>query len=190
MAAPVTFSAPPRPAPALVFAGFLVASAAALAAVFVMQFGFGLAPCVLCIWQRVPHAVAILVAGIGIGSARSAARMHDPGRAMPWRVFMALAFLLLITYIAGSVLAAFHVGVEQHWWAGTEACTGGAGSGLSAEQLQAQLLGTAPARCDEIAWSLFGISLAGYNFILSVGLSAGAAWALLRFARLRRKAQR
>lgn len=189
MAAPVTFPSPPRPAPAIVFAGFLVASAAALAAVFVMQFGFGLAPCILCIWQRVPHAVAILLAGIGIGTARSAARMRDPGRAAPWRAFMALAVLLLLTYLAGSGLAAFHVGVEQHWWAGTEACTGGAGGGLSTEQLQAQLLGTAPAHCDQIAWSLFDISLAGYNFILSVGLSVGAAWALLRFSRLRRKAQ-
>lgn len=189
MAAPVAFPAPLRPAPAIVFAGFLVASAAALAAVFVMQFGFGLAPCVLCIWQRVPHAAAILFAGIGIGTARSAARMRDPGRAMPWRALMALAVLLLLTYLAGSGLAAFHVGVEQHWWAGTEACTGGAGAGLSTDQLQAQLLGTAPARCDQIAWSLFGISLAGYNFILSVGLAAGSAWALLRFARLRRKAR-
>lgn len=186
MAAPSTASCPP---PVAVFAGFLIASAAALAIVFVMQFGFGLAPCVLCLWQRVPHAVAILLGGIGVGVARSASRLRDPARATPWGTFAIIAGFLLLSHLAGAGIAAFHVGVEQHWWAGTEACTGGASGGLTAQELQAQLLGTEPARCDQIAWSLFGISLAGYNFLLSVALATAALWALLRFAPLRRKAR-
>jgi disulfide bond formation protein DsbB len=178
------------PLPVAIFAGFLFASAAALAAVFVFQFGFGLAPCILCLWQRLPHAIAILLSGIGVGSARSAARVRDPYRAAPWGTFAAIAALLLVDHLAGTGIAAFHVGVEQHWWAGTAACTGESGGALSADQLSAQLLGTEPARCDEIAWSLFGISLAGYNFLLSAALAAAAAWSFVRFGRERRTIRR
>jgi len=178
------------PSTVAIFAGFLLASVAALATVFVFQFGFGILPCILCLWQRLPHAIAILVAGVGVGVARSAERMRDPYRAAPWGMFAALAVLLLVDHLANVGLAAFHIGVEQHWWAGTEACTGASGAGLSADQLAAQLLGTPPARCDEIAWSLFGISLAGFNFLLSLTLAAAAAWATLRFNRARRGVRR
>jgi disulfide bond formation protein DsbB len=169
------------PPPGTVFTGFLLASAAAIAAVFVFQFGFGLQPCVLCLWQRLPHALAILIAGAGIGQARAIDPLRHPFRPVPWRTFTVLAALLIVDHLANAGIAAFHVGVEQHWWAGTAACTGGAPTGLTADQLSAQLLDTKPARCDEIAWSLFGISMAGYNLLLSLALAGTATWAFVRF---------
>jgi disulfide bond formation protein DsbB len=171
----------PAQTPGTIFTAFMLASIAALAGVFVFQFGFGLIPCELCLWQRLPHALAILVAGVGIGQTRAAGRMPYPGRAMPWRMLTVLAVVLALLHLAGAGTAAFHVGVEQHWWAGTEACTGAAPSGLTIDELRARLLNTPPARCDQIAWSLFGISLAGFNLILSIVLSAVAAWAATRF---------
>jgi disulfide bond formation protein DsbB len=171
----------PAQSPGTIFSAFLLASVAALAGVFVFQFGFGLIPCELCMWQRLPHALAILIAAVGAGQARAAGRMLKPERAMPWRTFAVLAVLLAVVHLAGAGTAAFHVGVEQHWWAGTDACTGAAPAGLSVDELRARLLNTPPARCDQVAWSLFGISLAGFNLILSVTLAAAAAWAAIRF---------
>jgi len=171
----------PAQAPGTIFTAFMLASIAALAGVFVFQFGFGLIPCELCLWQRLPHALAILVAGVGLGQTRAAGRMLYPDKAMPWRMLTGLAIVLALLHLAGAGTAAFHVGVEQHWWAGTEACTGAAPAGLSVDELTARLLNTPPARCDQIAWSLFGISLAGFNLILSVFLSTAAAWAATRF---------
>lgn len=169
------------PSPATIFIGFLLASAGAIAAVFVFQFGFGLQPCVLCVWQRLPHAIAILLSGFGVGQARSVDPFRHPFRAVPWQTFSVLAMLLTIDHLANAGIAAFHVGIEQHWWAGTEACTGGAPTGLTADQLSAQLLQTPVARCDQIAWSLFGVSMAGYNFLLSVALATAGLWAFFRF---------
>jgi disulfide bond formation protein DsbB len=175
------FSASDTPPPSRVFIGFFLASAAALASVFVFQYGFGLMPCVLCVWQRAPHAIAILIAGIGIGQARTIDPLLHPFRPVPWQTFTILAALLCIDHLINAGLAGFHIGVEQHWWAGTDACTGGAPTGLTTEQLRAQLLDTKPARCDEVAWSFLGISLAGFNFLLSLALAGAAAWAFVRF---------
>lgn len=181
MSATSASSSSPGPAPSTVFIGFFAASTAALAAVFVFQYGLGLMPCVLCVWQRAPHALAILLAGIGIGQARAVDPIRHPFRAMPWPTLTVVAGLLFVDHVFNAGLAAFHVGVEQHWWAGTEACTGGAPVGLTAEQLGARLLDTKPARCDEIPWALFGVSLAGFNLLLSLALAAAAGWATLRF---------
>ena len=159
----------------------MLASAGALASVVVFQFGFGILPCVLCQWQRLPHALAVLLAGVGGGQARTADPIRHPFRATPWTTFTVLAGLLLLDHLANTVLAGFHIGVEQHWWAGTAACSGGAPAGLTAEQLSAQLLETPVARCDQIPWALFGVSLAGFNFILSLLLTGAAAWTTLHF---------
>jgi disulfide bond formation protein DsbB len=179
----------PDPAqnPNATFIAFLLASVAALASVFVFQFGFGLIPCELCLWQRLPHALAILIAGFGAGQARAASHMPNPLRVMPWRTFAVVAALLALDHAAGAATAAFHVGVEQHWWAGTDACTGAAPAGLSVDELRARLLDTPPARCDQIAWSFLGISLAGFNLILSVALAAAAATSAARFRALAAK---
>ena len=65
--------------------------------------------------------------------------------------------------------------VESGWWQGSQACTGGQPTAATLDQLMTQVQGKPPARCDEVAWSLFGISLAGYNFLISLALAAIAA---------------
>lgn len=149
----------------------VLAGTAALVAAFVAQYGFGLEPCVLCIWQRWALAIAVALALPGLvpgGTKRLAAAASG------------LAFL------AGAGIAAFHVGVENKWWQGTAGCHAPAfGEVMTAEQLRQSLMGTEVVACDEVAWSLFGLSMADYNFLYSaaVGLILlGAAVALGRRA--------
>ncbi|MCA8926488.1 MAG: disulfide bond formation protein B [Alphaproteobacteria bacterium] len=137
-------------------------------AVLLAAFGFqhlgGLDPCVLCVYQRWPWVAAIVLGALAFGLGGH-------------RGLLALAALALAV---GAGIAAFHVGVEQHWWAGTSECGGTVGAATTVEELKRQLLATPVTRCDEIAWSLFGISMAGYNFLLSAGLAIGVGGALVR----------
>ena len=146
----------PTLAPALM----LIASAAVLGAALLSQYGFGLEPCVLCIWQRWPY-----VASIGLGAAGMALRGSP---VMPWTLAAGGIALL-----AGSGIAVYHVGVEQHWWAGTAACTGGPPA-ATLEELRTQLMGRPPARCDEPAFVFLGLSMAGWNVLVAAGLGAFA----------------
>ena len=68
--------------------------------------------------------------------------------------------------------AFYHVGVEQHWFAGPSACTAGSGSAMTLEEMKRQILGTAPVLCDRVQWSLFGVSLAGWNLLASLAMAA------------------
>lgn len=142
------------------------ASAALLLAAFAFQHLGGLQPCVLCIWQRWPYAVAI---ALGVVTAALARRL-------PAGAVVALLGLLAATFAVDAGIAAFHVGVEQHWWAGTSACGGNLDMrGASVEELRRALMAQPVVRCDEVAWSLFGISMAGYNFLAATVLAAVAA---------------
>ncbi len=145
----------------------VLVSLGALAAAFASEYWGGLAPCVLCIYQRYAYGAAIAV-----GLAAFAL-----GRHLGWRrVTIALAGLV---FLAGAGIAFFHVGVEQLWWRGTEACHApGFDAGMSIAELRKQLLETAFVPCDEVRWSLFGVSIAGYNVLASLllaGLSLRAA---------------
>jgi disulfide bond formation protein DsbB len=154
-----------RGSPALVI---LLCSAAALAAALISEYGFGLQPCQLCLYQRVPYCLAAAVAIIAL---RTGAKWD--------RALLGLCALL---FIGNSGLALFHAGVEQHWWAGPASCSsGGAGGAQTIEELMAQL--NKPVKlpsCDQIAWSLFGISMAGYNVLVSLGLALYAGVAATR----------
>lgn len=136
----------------------LLGSAATLGGAFIFQYGVGLAPCVLCIWQRWPHAIAIMLTLTAVVIAGRSART---GAALLAGAGIAL--------LAGAGIAAFHVGVEYGWWAGTAECGGTTGA-ITLDDLRAQILAAPVVRCDEVAWSLFGISMAGYNFLISVAL--------------------
>jgi disulfide bond formation protein DsbB len=139
----------------------LVLSIAALAAAFTAQYGFGLRPCELCLLQRVPFAVAIVLSALALG-------LRLDGRGV--RVVLALCF---IAFAADAGLALYHVGVEQHWWAGPTSCTGGAGGARTIEDLAAMLSKPIDIpQCDKVAWSLFGISMAGYNVLAGLVLAA------------------
>ena len=140
-------------------------SLAALATAFAFQHAGGLEPCPLCIWQRWPHVATALLAGVSLG-------FRGPAAAVP----VGLAGLAAL---AGAGLAGFHVGVEQHWWQGLEACAGGPPAETVAE-LRKRLLDAVPARCDEVAWSFLGLSMAAWNGLLSLALAGMAAGALRR----------
>src|SRR6516162_160324 len=152
----------------------LVVSAAVLGSAFVSQYWGGLAPCELCLLQRWPWIAAIVISLIAIiVASRSALR---------W-----VALLLVAVFAIGSVLALYHVGVEKHWFAGPSACTGAATAADTVEELKARTLGQMPVRCDEPAWSLWGISLAGWILLASLVIGSSC---LAIFWRLRRPRRR
>jgi disulfide bond formation protein DsbB len=152
----------------------LIASAALLLGALAFQYLGGLAPCVLCMWQRYAHVATIALAVIAV---------FAPHRIAPF--LLAAAGLALLS---GAGIAGFHVGVEQHWWPGTAECGSTIGPAGNIEELRARLMAQPIVRCDEVAWSLFGVSMAGYNLLFSVALGALAllvAWKQLlprRFA--------
>ena len=126
-----------------------------LAGAFLFQL-MGYAPCAMCLWQRWPHAAAILF-GVAVLSGSAP-------RAMA--VFAAMAACVT------AAIGAFHAGVEQGWWEGPSSCTGG-GSGLGG-LTGADLLDTGAANsvvmCDAIVWQL-GLTMAGWNAVLSAALA-------------------
>jgi disulfide bond formation protein DsbB len=129
-----------------------------------------LPPCEMCMWQRYPHIAAAIV---GIGGA-----LLIRGGFVDRRAGIALVAVTALLIAASGVLGVYHAGVEWHFWPGPTSCTG------SAFRFQGTLDLTAPiVRCDAAAWRLFGLSLAGYNALISVGVAL-AAFALL--ARLKR----
>jgi disulfide bond formation protein DsbB len=116
---------------------------------------FGLVPCEMCHWQRWPHYAAVAVAALAFLAPKGAIRM----------LLVLLAGLLIA---ASGAIGVFHAGVEYHWWQGITACTAPVGHG-DAMDLLTQSLRRPLIRCDVPQWSLFGISLAGFNAILSLG---------------------
>jgi disulfide bond formation protein DsbB len=154
---------PARLYPALIAA----ASVAVLAAAFGFQYLGGLDPCVLCVYQRYPYGVVIALAAVAL--------VVPAGRVQAVALGLAAA-----VFLAGAGIAGFHVGVERHWWAGLAAC--GSGAAAAPQDLGALMksLDRQPAACDSVAWSLFGISMAGYNFLISLALAAVAIGAARR----------
>lgn len=131
---------------------------ALLAGAYVSEYGFGLFPCEMCWWQRYAHFAAITLAVVSFV-------------AQPKRVWIALAAVALL---ASGLIGVFHAGVEYGWWEGLTTCAAASGGGDPLASIMAAPL----VRCDEVQWSLFGISLAGFNFIFSTA-GALAAFALL-----------
>lgn len=143
---------------------FAILSAATLGMAFLAQYGFGLAPCELCLWQRWPYAAAIL---LGIAAWKIAAMRP---------LFLGL---LALAFATDSAIAVFHVGVEQKWWQGLSGCTAGP-TATSLEALRAQVLSAPVVRCDEAAFTFLGLSMAGWNALWAALLAIGA---LLGFKR-------
>ena len=147
----------------------LLVAAAVLGTALASQYWGGLRPCVLCLYQRYPYAIVIALTVVAAGFA-------DRGGG---RIAMAMLAAAGLAFLVGTGIGIYHIGVEQHWWAGTAEC-GSTDSATTVEALRAKLLGRAPVRCDEAAWSLFGISMAGYNVLASLGLAGFAGWATHR----------
>jgi disulfide bond formation protein DsbB len=144
----------------------LAASVGALGTAYVADVVFGLEPCILCLYQRVPYAITGVLAVLAL-SAR------------PGPVQAASVGICGVVFAAGAAVAFYHVGVEQHWWA-SPACGGELATGLSLADMKAALSAPQPKACDEVDWTLFGLSMATYNVAASLAL-AGAALAGARF---------
>lgn len=145
----------------------LVAAVAALGGALLSQYWGGLMPCELCLLQRWPWAAAIAIAGLIL--------LVDPRGALPW-----LTLLLAAIFAAGVGLAFYHVGVERHWFPGPTACTAAPTQAKTLEEMKAQILGHQPVLCDQIQWSLFGISLAGWNLLASLAMGLYCLFAFRR----------
>jgi len=130
------------------------------------QYLGGYPPCEMCHWQRWPHIGAIVV-GLGGGALSRAGLL---GKAAP----VPIAWLTVLLVAAAGALGVYHAGVEWHWWPGPQHCTGSAFR-FSGGKLN---LNAPVVMCDVAAWRLFGLSLAGYNAIVSL-VAAGTAAALL-----------
>ena len=128
---------------------------ALILAVYSAQYGFGLAPCDMCWWQRYPHFAAI-----ALGIAAFATRGTPVGDKLVGLAAVAIG-------VSGSI-GAFHAGVEYGWWQGPTACSS---TNLGSDPL-ASIMNAPLIRCDTPAWSLLGVSLAGFNFLISTASAA------------------
>jgi len=140
-------------------------SAALLLGAFYFQYVALLAPCEMCIWQRWPHGAAILFGGLAAALARTRKELA-----------LALAWLAILALALSGFIGIFHAGVEWSLWPGPSDCTGG-GYVPGSEEFTGSLK---IVRCDEAAWRLFGVSLAGYNALISLGAALVCARMLRR----------
>jgi disulfide bond formation protein DsbB len=141
-----------------VSAPVFAASILVIAGVFFFQYGMGLIPCELCLLDRWPWYVAIVLSGLAL--------VILPRSAGHWA-----ALLFVAVFLVSSGLGGYHTGVEQHVFTGPTACTSTASSSHSVDDLLKQLKATPAIRCDEPQWTLFGVSLAGFDLIASVLLT-------------------
>ncbi|MDA5192632.1 disulfide bond formation protein B [Govanella unica] len=137
------------------------ASIAILGTVFALEHVGGYLPCELCWWQRYVYMAAIPLGVLAIVTDRPEAGGSSK------RLLALLGFLFLM----GAGIAGYHFGVEQKWWQGPTACSSIDLEG-SIEDVFRAVMAMPIIRCDSPSWTLFGLSMAGYNFILSLILAA------------------
>jgi disulfide bond formation protein DsbB len=146
-----------------------IAGAATILGALYFQYGLGYRPCALCLEQRYPYYFSIPLAvfillGESVGSRR--------------RVLLAALAVIAGLMLWNAGLAGYHAGVEWKWWPGPNTCGGAADLGTGGNLLK-QLQTINVVRCDEAAWTFLGLSLAGYNVLISLALAAVAAWGFL-----------
>jgi disulfide bond formation protein DsbB len=151
----------------------LLGSGGLLLGALFFQYALGLPPCPLCHWQRWPHiAVVVLAAG---------ALAAGPGALRP-----SLLGLIGLALLATAAIGIFHAGVEQKWWAGLAVCEGaGDDTAIGIGDLTKNLDRRPAPRCDQIAWSLLGLSMAAWNALVSLALTGFAFGAALANGRTR-----
>ena len=134
---------------------------ALLAGAFLFQ-ALGYPPCTMCLWQRWPHAAAIVIGALAL---------------VIWRPATPLLLLGALAAATTGGIGVFHTGVERGWWDGPASCTG-SDAGLGSDLLSTDI---APVvLCDEVVWSLLGLSMASYNALISFALAALWVWAARR----------
>jgi disulfide bond formation protein DsbB len=158
-------------------AAIAAVGAATILGALIFQHGLGLKPCPLCLEQRyayyfaIPLAVMVLL-GDQVGASR--------------KVLLAALVAIALGMAWNAGLGVYHAGVEWKWWTGPQECSGALEDLGSAGGLLNKLQSITVVRCDEAAWRFLGLSLAGYNVLISLALAAVAAWAAtLEWRRLR-----
>jgi disulfide bond formation protein DsbB len=158
-----------EPAAAAALAIFAL-SAATIVGAWYFEFVLKLPPCPLCLEERLPYHVVIPLSLL----------MAIAALARAPRTLLAVGFTaIIVAVLCGAVLGAYHTGVEWHWWAGPTDCSGPITDLTAKGPILGQLTSIHVVRCDEAAWRLFGISLAGYNVLISLALAAIAGYGLL-----------
>jgi disulfide bond formation protein DsbB len=151
-----------------------VIGVATILGAYYFQFVLGYPPCPLCLEQRfayyfaIPLAAMILL-GISVGSSR--------------KVLVLALSAIAVAMLWNAGLGAYHSGVEWHWWPGPQDCSGATPNFSAGGSLLDQINRTRVVRCDEAAWRFLGLSLAGYNVLISLALAAIAAcgaWGMIR----------
>jgi disulfide bond formation protein DsbB len=152
-----------------------VIGAGAILGAWFFEYVLKLVPCPLCLQQRTPYYVAIPLALIVLAAAFS----EKTPRWVPIAGLAAIAAAML--WNAG--LGVYHAGIEWKWWPGPQDCSAPLSNLGSAGNLLHQLENINVVRCDEAAWRFLGLSLAGWNVVISLALAGLALWAVLTAAR-------
>ena len=146
---------------------FLVGVWALLVAYYFELF-HDLYPCVLCLYQRIPYGLCICLGIFSFYKQKS---------------IEVCVLLAAICFFINMIIASYHFGVEKHWWTSILACESNLISVSSVDQLKAMLLTKTKPACDSVEWTFFGISMAGYNALISINLGLIC---LLGYLKLRR----
>ncbi len=154
---------PPLSAAAIV----TVVGALTLAAVYYFQYVMLLAPCPLCLEQRTAFYVCVpLAVLLWLGASHGASKK-----------VLVLGFVVIAGFMLWNTgLSTYHAGVEWKWWQGPTDCSGPINKLGSVTNMMNQLQRISLVRCDEAAWRFLGISMAGYDVVVSLGLAVVAAW--------------
>jgi disulfide bond formation protein DsbB len=131
------------------------------------QYLGGLVPCEMCYWQRWPHAAAIIFAGLAFTADAASQRSR------------ALTLLAAAAIAVSGAIGVYHAGVELGIFEGFTTCTSTASGATTADLLNA-IMKTPLVRCDQVQFSFLGISMAGWNALLSLGGAAVIAWLALK----------
>ena len=145
----------------------LLVPAALLAGAYGSEHWGGLHPCEMCWWQRYAHMAGLAFAILAL----LASRMPDRGRSFVWLAALAIA--------ASGAIGVYHAGVELKYFEGFTQCTSNS-AGQSVEELLKSVMTAPLVRCDEVQWSFLGISMAGWNAILSLGSALVILWLSLK----------
>lgn len=166
-----SWSALPRTRP--IAAAAMVIAAGGIATIlgaWFFQYGLGLKPCPLCYEQRYAYYFAIplaalVILGESVGSSR--------------KVLIGALAVIAAGMLWNAGLGAYHSGVEWKWWAGPRDCAGALEGLGSAADMMERLQRVNVVRCDEAPWRFLGLSLAGYNVLISLALAAVAIWGVV-----------
>lgn len=152
-------------------AGVTIIAAATIAGAWFFQLVLDIRPCPLCLEQRYAYYLAIpLAALIALGAATDVSR----------RLLVAGLVILGLTLLANAGLGAYHAGVEWGFWPGPTDCSGPIADFGNTGNLLDGLNKVKVIRCDEVQWRFLGLSLAGYNVLISLAMAALAAWGAVK----------